>query len=100
MKAFLNNEKIYVKNEDNLIYQVKSVNMYDNTNYLTVDLELVAGYDYVNPDHSDKQGYVSAERFVESVQNESVVVYFLEESVKEVLEANYEILEKLPFVNN
>jgi len=97
MKHYLESNKFYVENKDaKLVYKVAEFETYGNTNYIMVELELVAGWDYVNPDYNDVQGWVSADRFVEDVQFEYVSQYFLEEGMKEALEANdYTVLEEI-----
>lgn len=95
-RMYLEGKKFYVKNEEKFIYEVKSFEAYDGYNTLHFNLELVAGWDYINPDMNDIQGYVPADRFVEDLQSETVIQYFMEESLKECMEANdYEVLEKL-----
>lgn len=96
MKYFLENQKFYVKNGENLVYEVNGFEAYSGHNALHLDLELVAGVDYINPDENDIQGYVPADRFVEDVQYEYVIQYFFEEGTKEALEANgYTVLENI-----
>ncbi len=96
-KIYLTNNEIYVKTESNLIYKTESIEMYDCQSYLTVNLVLMAGYDYINSDENDIQGYVSASNFVESVQDETVIQYYMVESMKQCLIDNgYEILDTLP----
>lgn len=74
--------------------------MYDRQSYLTVNLVLIAGYDYINSDENDIQGYVTASNFVESVQDETVIQYYIVESMKQCLVDNgYEILDKLPVIH-
>lgn len=88
MKHYLENYKFYVVNEENLVYKVGEFETYGNASFITLELELVAGVDYINPDANDIQGYVPADRFIEDVQYEYVNQYFLEEGAKEALEAN------------
>lgn len=86
---------MYVKNEDNLIYEVKIGTMWDKS--LDIKLNLICGWDYINPDCNDIQGYVPNNRFVEDVQTETEVCYYYEEGIKNCLiENGYEIIEKLP----
>lgn len=88
----------------NLIYEVKfnERDMVYKTNkprdsYIILGLELICGYDYVNPDYSNVQGYVSADHFIDDVQYEQVVCYFITESVENALVENgYEIIDRLP----
>lgn len=97
MKHYLENYKFYVVNEDEkLVYKVGEFETYGNANFITIELELVAGWDYVNPDENDIQGFVPADRFVEDVQFEYINQYLLEEGMKEALEANgYTVLENI-----
>ena len=97
MKQYLESHKFYVINEDEkLVYKVGIYETYTDTDYLHIHLELVAGWDYVNPDANDVQGWCPAERFVEDVQSEIVSQFFLQESMTEALEANgYTVLEKI-----
>ena len=86
---------MYVKNKDNFIYEVKINRMEEN--YFILGLELVAGWDYVDRDNSDTQGYIKAENFNEDIQCDTIVCYFWEESIKDrLLEDGYTIVEKLP----
>lgn len=97
MKHYLENYKFYVVNEDEkLVYKVGKFETYGNANFITIELELVAGWDYVNPDENDIQGFVPADRFVEDIQFEYINQYLLEEGMKEALEANgYTVLENI-----
>lgn len=98
-KVYLDNG-LYVKTPSNLIYKTESIEMYDSTSYLIINLILVAGYDYINTDENDIQGYVSASNFVDGVQEETVVQYFMVESMKQCLIDNgYEILDTLPMIH-
>ena len=98
-KVYLDNG-LYVKTPSNLIYKTESIEMYDSTSYLTINLILVAGFDYINSDENDIQGYVTASNFVDGVQDETVVQYFIVESMKQCLIDNgYEILDTLPTIH-
>ena len=98
MKYFLEGNKFYVINGENLVYEVNGFEAYSGATALHIDLELIAGLDYVNPDESDIQDWVGADNFVEDVQYESVAQYFLKEGMEEALEANgYTILEEIDF---
>ena len=78
---------VYVQDEDNkLVYKVCDYDAYNN--YITWSLELVAGWDYINPDYTDQQGWVSNNNFVQDVQFITVLQYMLEESFKEAVETN------------
>lgn len=91
---------IFVINGDNdKIYEMQlSHTQYKGKNsYSVYHLYLVAGVDYVNPDWSDQQGWVNNERFIEDVQLETFVHYFVVESLEDALaEEGYEIIDDLP----
>lgn len=96
MRAYLSDHKLYVKNNDNLIYVVDSFDCYDNHPYIGVRLQLVAGWDYLNED-SDRQGWCHADRFIEDIQTDYINQYFFVESMKESLEENgYKVMDELP----
>ena len=97
MRHYLENNKFYVINSDEkLVYKVGEYETYSGCTYLQINLELVAGWDYVNPDYNDVQGWCPADRFVEDIQFEMVSQYFLAEGMKEALEENgYTILEEI-----
>jgi isopentenyldiphosphate isomerase len=77
---------IYVINDDKMIYKVASFEQLGaNEHCFSYNLELVAGHDYINPDHSDAQGFVSKEGFTESVQDDYLTVYPMHESLAERL---------------
>lgn len=97
MLHYLENNKFYVMNEDEkLVYEVGTYETFSNCTYLQVNLELVAGWDYVNPDYNDVQGWCPADRFVEDVQSEYITQYFLAEGMKEALDANgFTVLEEI-----
>ena len=97
MKHYLESRKFYVVDEDKkLDYEVGEFETYSNTDYITINLELVAGWDYVNPDYTDVQGWCPADRFVEDVQYEFINQYFLKEGMEEALVENgYTVLEEI-----
>lgn len=70
-----------------LAYQVTSLDV-SNSDWIQVDLELVAGWDYVNPDENDIQGWCPPENFIEDVQYDYVLCYIFDEGIKEALRAN------------
>ena len=97
MITYLENKTIYVKNDEEFIYKVASFETYDNTDTIYLNLELVAGINYINPDESDIVNYVPANRFTEDIQNETVVQYLFKEGMTKALEeTGYRIIEKLP----
>ena len=95
MKHYLGSHKLYVENsESKLIYMVNEFETYDDYEAIVIHLELVAGWDYINPDENNVQGWCPSENFVEDVQHEIINQYFLSESMKECLEWNdYTILD-------
>ena len=94
MTQYLGDNKFYVMNGEKLVYEVNEYKAYYGGN-IYIHLELVAGWDYVNPDENDVQGWVGAENFVEEVQTEIVQQLFLEEGMKEALTENgYTILKE------
>lgn len=100
MRAYLEDNQVYVENENKLIYQVVSIDTFSNTCAMYLNLELLGGYDYVNPDYTEVQGYVSNENFIEDLQTKTEVMYFMQEGMVECLEENgYKILEKLPKIH-
>lgn len=87
-KLELYNPIYFMKEDSKLIYRVDSVEEVGSfTHALRYNMSLVAGYDYVEPDYSDKQGWVSKEAFVEEIQDEDLLVYPLEESLLENAES-------------
>lgn len=96
MKKYLENKKFYVRDDDKKIYEVNAFEVYDGYDTIHLYLELVAGWDYVNPDYNDIQGYVPADRFIDEVQSETVIQYFLEESATDALESDGYYICDLP----
>lgn len=97
MKAYLESKTIFAKNEDNLVYKVNSMEFYDGDDALRLNLKLVCGWDYIKPDEEDVQGWCKADRFTEDVQEEQIICYVMEESIKSCLKSNgYEILSECP----
>ena len=96
MKHYLENHKFYVVNEDKtLVYKVGEYETFSGHEAIHIHLELVAGWDYVNPDYNDIQGWCPADRFIEDIQSETIAQYFLVEGMKEALEENdYTILKE------
>ena len=91
---------MYIKNKDNLIYEVELNGCGSSTSidgYRWYNLNLVCGIDYINPDKNDIQGYVKAERFIESVQYDNISVNNFDECLKDRLEEEgYTLVKKLP----
>ena len=89
MRVCLEDKKIYVKNTEGLVYEVKYYEGYDGYDSLHFQLELVCGW--------DEDEWKPADCFADDVKTESVIQYFIKESLEECLAANeYEILEKNP----
>ena len=89
MRIYLGEKKLYVKNTEGLVYEVKYYEGYDGYDSLDFQLELVCGW--------DENEWKPVDYFVDDVQEESVIQYFFKEGLEECLEANdYVILEKNP----
>ena len=89
MRVCLGEKKIYVKNTESLVYEVKYYEGYDGYDSLHFQLELVCGW--------SEDEWKPADCFADDVQSESVIQYFINESMEECLAANeYEILEENP----
>lgn len=79
----------HVKNGDKLIYKLTSFRQLQSSEIgFLVSMELIAGYDYINPDYNNVQGYVSKENFVENVHSYDITFYPLAETLKEALSDN------------
>lgn len=89
------NCEIYVMNDNKMIYKIVSFREADSNEYcLIYNLELVAGYDYIDIDNSDRQGFVSNDGFVDSVQSDCFTVYPINESLEYTLsEYGYKIID-------
>ena len=98
MKYFLNENKIYVVNNDSFIYEINEYTICQYSNSITYELKLVGGYDYVDPDNNDNQRYVTADNFIEEVQYDTITQYFLiDNGIGEAIQDNgYKIIKKLP----
>lgn len=72
---------LYVQNEDKMVYSVEMKLQQASEFYYHLELTLVSGWDYVNPDENDIQGYVGANKFIEEVQWESYTFYPMEETI-------------------
>ena len=80
------NKQIYIKDCNDLVYKVTYGTIEDTC--IIWNLELYCGWDYINPDENNIQGYVPANRFIEEVQYDTVIQYFFEEGLKECLIEN------------
>lgn len=98
MKTQLGNQAFYVLDQkEKMVYKVGEFETNYNSLGIHIHLELVAGWDYVNPDENDLQGWCKAERFVEDVQDEIIYCNILIESMEEALmENDYIKLENIP----
>lgn len=95
------NEKMYVKNKENYIYELTYDRVIDSGEPFVhcYNLELVAGIDYI--DYSDRQGYVSANNFTDEIQYDNLVVYSLTETILDRLaKEGYKVIKELPITNN
>lgn len=92
MKTYMGNAELIVVT-DGLKYKVVSYETYDSRTYATINLELVAGWDYLD-ENSEIQGWCPADKFIEDVQYESTTWAFMSESMKEALEeSGYKIVK-------
>lgn len=79
--------EVYVINEEKMIYKISRYReLQSSTLGFTYDLDLVAGYDYINSDENDIQGFVEAKNFTDDAQSDILTVYPLSESLGERLE--------------
>lgn len=86
IKVPLISNPIYVLNEDKFIYKIEEFRQLSSIEpCFSYELDLVAGHDYIEPDYSDKQGYVSKEAFTSSVQSDDVTVFPLSETLTDRL---------------
>lgn len=88
MKTYLNNKSFYAMTENKLVYKVSEFETYDGYDSIHYSLELIAGWDYINPDWTNEQGFCKAENFVDDVQSETVIQYFFLESMAEAFAQN------------
>ena len=79
---------IHLIDDNKMVYVITGVREIDHvpTYAVRYELELVAGWDYISED-SDLQGYVPADRFIDSVQLDHIVVYPLEETLQERIDS-------------
>ncbi|MDX5885024.1 hypothetical protein [Bacillus cereus group sp. BfR-BA-00999] len=86
---------VHVINEEKMIYKISRYReLQSSTLGFTYDLDLVAGYDYINPDENDIQGFVEAKNFTDDVQSDILTVYPLSESLGERLEeSGYKVIK-------
>ena len=84
---------VYAISDEKLVYEVREYETYAERGYIQWSLDLVAGKDYVDPDHSNKRGWVPASNFVEDVHHEFINQYICRESLRESLEMwGFEVL--------
>lgn len=84
--------------EDKMIYKLRKELRADG--YLDLTLELVCGWDYIDADGSDQQGYVGKDFFVEEAEYEYLTCDIMNESIMQVLSDNgLKVIEKLPKIH-
>lgn len=94
------NKTIYVENEERLIYKVAALELRAD-GWLNVELEFVCGFDYINADESNAQGYVDKENFIDEVEHEFISCDLMNESLIQALEYHdYKVIEQLPQIHN
>ena len=91
---------MFIVKRDGLIYEVTSPEVFcTKSMYLIYKLNLICGFDYVNPDENDLQGWVDSSRFTEHVQSEDVLVLSDESLTDRLKEENFEIIKNLPKIH-
>lgn len=81
--------------EDKMIYTLKKEMRADG--WIDLTLELVCGWDYINADESDAQGFVGKDNFVEEAEFEYLSCDIMNESIIQVLAENgYRVIENIP----
>lgn len=89
---FLESNSMYVR-KDGFVYRVYGYNACDGDTVLELKLSLVAGWDYLNPDENDDQGWCPASRFTDDVQTDMVIMNFRMQGAEDALRSDgYEIL--------
>lgn len=84
--------------EDKMIYKLQTEMRADG--WLDLTLELVCGWDYIDADESDAQGFVGKEYFVEEAEFEYLSCDIMNESIMQVLNENgLKVIEKLPTIH-
>ncbi|QDH50259.1 hypothetical protein ALPS_273 [Bacillus phage ALPS] len=88
--------KNYVINEDEtMVYVLESYSQLDMSQGfgLNVSMELIAGWEYIDIDYSDRQGWASKDSFVSETHNEYFTFYPMVETLKEAIEeAGFKLL--------
>lgn len=85
---------------DGFIYEVNQPRVLDSRKIsLSYALELICGYDYINPDLNDIQGWVSPNMFIDEVQSSDIMVYWDESLKDRIIEEGYEIIGYLPKIH-
>ena len=89
-------KQLFVENDDRMVFELKDIELMGNgLAYLYLDL--VCGYDYIDPDNSNEQGYVDKSNFVKEAQHEIVSCDVMAESFVNALNNDgFTIREKLP----
>lgn len=87
---------LYFENAEKMIYRLKDFEVKGNgIAYLYLDLK--CGYDYVDPDNFNLQGYVPKDNFTEEAQHDMISCDLMAESIIKALNDNgYRILNTLP----
>lgn len=92
-------EKVTYVKQDGMIYKIEEIEMRKD-GWLNITLELVCGYDYIDVDGSNAQGFVGKDNFVEEAEFEYISCDIMNESITAALEYNgYKIIEKLPTIH-
>lgn len=91
--------EIYVRHGHSMIYKVAELKMRTD-NWIDITLELVCGWDYIDADGSNAQGFVGKENFVEEAEFEYLSCDIMNESIMQVLKENgYKKINNLPTIH-
>jgi hypothetical protein len=80
---------------DDRAYEISYTIENNDTSFIYLNLTLVAGIDYIDPDMSDKQGWCKPSNFISEVQTDTIICYIEVESIKNALmDYDYEIVDE------
>lgn len=91
---------MFIVKKDGLVYEVKQPKVFciDKMS-LIYELNLICGFDYINPDNNDIQGWVDASRFTKESQSEDILVLYDESLLDRLNEEGFKVLDKLPEIH-
>lgn len=92
---------MFIVQKENLIYEVKSPRVVSSKDMsLEYPLQLVCGIEYIDPDYSDKEGWVDCSRFVDELQEDNILVLYDEDLSTRLCDDGYIKLDKLPHIHS